>query len=123
LEPKWEWPVVEAFAKGVADRMAREAPDRFTSNMRKAVRGGRIFVDWLRNQRTSTAICPWSTRAKPQAPIALSISWDELRRAKRADPVTVKTVARRLKLADPWPGYFSLRQSFTREAAAKLDAD
>ena len=120
IAPDRDWPVVEAFAKGVARRLVDTAPDRYTANLRKAARDGRIFVDWLRNQRGSTAIAPWSTRAKPNATVAIPVSWDELRRARRADPVTVKT-ARRQLTADPWPGYFDLRQTISQRAAEVLD--
>jgi bifunctional non-homologous end joining protein LigD len=76
----------------------------------------------LRNQRGSTAIVPWSTRAKPNAPVAVPLSWHELRRARRADSVTIKNAHRRFD-GDPWAGYFELRQSLTREAATILDTD
>ena len=120
LAPDWDWPVVEAFAKGVARRLVNAAPDRYTANLRKLAREGRIFVDWLRNQRGSTAIAPWSTRAKPNATVAIPLSWDELRRTRRADAVTIKTARRRLA-ADPWPGYFELRQTLSQRAAEMLD--
>lgn len=122
IAPDWDWPVVEAFAKGTAERLTDRAPDRYTTNLRKAARDGRIFIDWLRNQRGSTAIVPWSTRAKPNASVAAPISWDELRRARRADSVTIKSAHRRFD-DNPWAGYFELRQSLTREAATILDTD
>ena len=118
ITPDWEWPVVEAFAKAVAEHLAAGTPDRYTTNIRKAARDGRIFVDWLRNQRGSTAIVPWSTRAKPDAPVAVPLSWDELRRARRADPTTVKNARQRFD-GDPWAGYFELRQKLPDEAVKK----
>ena len=120
IAPDRDWTVVEAFAKGVARRLVDTAPDRYTANLRKAARDGRIFVDWLRNQRGSTAIAPWSTRAKPNATVAIPVSWDELCRARRADAVPVKTAGRRLA-ADPWPRYFDLRQTISRRSAQMLD--
>ena len=120
IAPDWDWPVVKAFAKGTAERLADRAPERYTTNLRKAARDGRIFIDWLRNQRGSTAIVPWSTRAKPNASVAVPVSWDELRRVRRADAVTVRNARRRFD-GDPWAGFFELRQSLTREAATMLD--
>ena len=120
IAPDCDWPVAEAFAKGTAERLADRAPERYTTNLRKAARDGRIFIDWLRNQRGSTAIVPWSTRAKPSASVAVPVSWDELRHVRRADAVTIRN-ARRHFDRDPWAGFFQLRQSLTREAATMLD--
>ena len=116
-----EWPVVKAFSHAVADALVRSAPDRFTTNMRKDVRGGKIFVDYLRNERGSTAILPWSTRAHDQAPVAMPLSWAELAEATRSDAWTIDTAPARLAV-NPWPGYSAIRQSITRTIAAKLDA-
>ena len=69
---------VSAFARTVAAHMAERAPDRFTAKMTKSRRKGRIFLDWQRNTRGATAICPWSVRARPGAPVAMPIGWDEL---------------------------------------------
>ena len=93
-----------------ARRLVDTAPDRYTTNLRKAARDGRIFVDWLRNQRGSTAIVPWSTRAKPNASVAIPLSWDELRRARRPtrSPSRMPTDA---STAIRGPGYFELRQT------------
>ncbi|MFC3712824.1 DNA ligase D [Sphingoaurantiacus capsulatus] len=78
LAPKHDWEAVKAFAKNFAEEMAGAHPDRFTSKMSKAGRAGRIFIDWLRNQRGATAIAPFSTRARLNAPIAVPVSWREL---------------------------------------------
>ena len=63
--------------------MVAAAPDRFTAALSKAKRGGKIFVDYLRNQRGATAVMPFSVRARPNAPIAVPISWDELSEAEK----------------------------------------
>ncbi|MDO9488739.1 MAG: non-homologous end-joining DNA ligase, partial [Sphingomonadaceae bacterium] len=78
LAPTHDWIAVKAFAKGFAETMAGEHPDRFTAKMSKAGRTGKIFIDWLRNQRGATAIAPYSTRARLNAPIAVPVSWREL---------------------------------------------
>ncbi|HVU30400.1 MAG TPA: non-homologous end-joining DNA ligase [Sphingomicrobium sp.] len=78
LEPEAEWDEVEAFAKGFSTALADAAPERFTVALPKAKRRGRIFLDYLRNHRTATAIMPWSTRAREGMPVAAPVSWDEL---------------------------------------------
>jgi len=98
------WPELKAFSKSVAEELARRAPDRYTAKLAKASRGGRIFVDYLRNGRGATAVAAYSTRAKPNASVAVPLAWEELSPSLRPDQYTVKNVRRRLeKLArDPW---------------------
>jgi bifunctional non-homologous end joining protein LigD len=79
--------------------------------MSKAKRRGRIFVDYLRNQRGSTAIATYSTRAKAGAPIAVPLTWSALGKVENAHPLTITTAMKSLSRAkDPWPGYHKLRQ-------------
>jgi bifunctional non-homologous end joining protein LigD len=79
LTPDAAWPAVKDFADRFARALAAAEPDRFTATMTKAKRKGRIFIDWLRNQRGATAIMPYSARARAQAPVAAPVSWTELR--------------------------------------------
>jgi bifunctional non-homologous end joining protein LigD len=79
LTPQAEWPAVKDFADRFARALAAAEPDRFTATMSKAKRKGRIFLDWLRNQRGSTAVMPYSARARSGAPVAAPITWNELR--------------------------------------------
>lgn len=78
LTPEAEWPEVRSFAKRFCDALAEADPDRFTTALPKAQRKGRIFLDWLRNQRTATAIMPYSARARPGAPVAAPLTWNEV---------------------------------------------
>jgi len=78
LEPEREWPEVKDFAERFARAAAAAHPDRFTANMKKATRSGRVFLDWLRNQRGATAVMPYSARARTGAPVAAPITWAEL---------------------------------------------
>ncbi|HLL58755.1 MAG TPA: DNA ligase D, partial [Allosphingosinicella sp.] len=78
LTPQAEWPEVKDFAQRFCVALATAEPDRFTANMAKAKRTGRIFLDYLRNQRGATAIMPYSARAREGAPVSAPISWDEL---------------------------------------------
>ncbi|WP_375188347.1 DNA ligase D [Sphingobium yanoikuyae] len=79
LTPTAQWPVVKDFAHRFAMAVAQADPDRFTAALAKAKRTGRIFIDYLRNQRGATAVMPYSARSRPFAPIAVPLSWEELR--------------------------------------------
>ncbi|MEI4469687.1 DNA ligase D [Frigidibacter sp. MR17.24] len=79
------WDSAKIFAQLLATVMSEAAPDRYTATMSKAAREGRIFIDWLRNERGATAIAPFSVRARPGAPVAVPLAWDELSRLRRAD--------------------------------------
>jgi bifunctional non-homologous end joining protein LigD len=114
------WDELKQFAKSVADTMGREQPDRYLATMSKAKRRGRIYVDYLRNQRGATAIASYSSRARDGAPVATPLAWDELTARTRADMYNVTNLPKRLaKLShDPWENFFSPKQSLTREIQA-----
>jgi bifunctional non-homologous end joining protein LigD len=78
LTPSAEWPEVRTFARNVCAAIAEADPARFTIALPKPKRKGRIFLDYLRNQRTATAIMPWSARARAGAPVAAPLAWKEL---------------------------------------------
>ena len=78
LTPEAEWPAVKDFADRFAQAMAQAEPDRFTATMSKAKRKGKIFLDWLRNQRGATAVMPYTARARAKAPVAVPVTWAEL---------------------------------------------
>lgn len=69
----------KAFAKAVSEAIRSEARDRFTTTLAKKARGGKIFIDYLRNGRMATAVAPWSPRARPGAGIAFPLSWDQVK--------------------------------------------
>lgn len=104
LVPKAGWDAVKAYAKGVAEAMSRDEPDRFVAVATKAKRGGRIFVDYLRNGRGSTAVAPYSTRARPGAAVSMPVEWDELDQLAGAAAFTVANAPTRLAHLDrdPW---------------------
>ena len=79
LTPSAQWPAVKDFAHRFAMALAQADPDRFTAALAKAKRTGRIFIDYLRNQRGATAVMPYSARAREFAPIAVPLTWEELR--------------------------------------------
>jgi bifunctional non-homologous end joining protein LigD len=117
------WDDLKQFAKSVADTMAREAPDRYLATMSKAKRRGKVFVDYLRNQRGATAIASYSTRARAGAPVAVPLAWNELSTRITPDMYNIENLPKRLdKLsADPWDGFFSARQSITRKMMAAFE--
>ncbi|WP_036258719.1 DNA ligase D [Methylocapsa aurea] len=115
LKAKAEWPTVKAFTKAIADAMAADSPGRFVSKITKAKRRGKIFVDYLRNQRGATAVAPFSTRARPGAAVSMPLAWDELTSGIGPAYFTVGNTPTRLAAlsADPWEGF--------RAAAAPLE--
>jgi bifunctional non-homologous end joining protein LigD len=78
LTPSAEWPVVKDFADRFCRALAQAEPDRFVATMSKAKRVGKIFLDWLRNQRGATAVMPYTARARSGAPVSAPVTWAEL---------------------------------------------
>jgi bifunctional non-homologous end joining protein LigD len=99
LEPAAEWPQVHEFAKSFCTVLAATAPERFTVALPKPQRRGRIFLDFLRNHRTATAIMPWSARARARTPVAAPVTWEELKDIDRSDAFTIADVETLLKRA------------------------
>lgn len=120
LTARTEWPEVKAFCRAFAESLASEEPDRFTANIRKANRKGRMFIDYLRNERGSTAIAPYSTRSREGAPCAVPVGWDEVTELDRANGFSLSEAAARAAGPDPWPDYFSIRQSITKKILASV---
>ena len=89
LDASVEWPTVTDFAERFARAIAQAEPERFTANIRKVAREGRIFLDWLRNQRGATAILPYSARARDGAPVAAPIAWEELETIEGGNVFTI----------------------------------
>lgn len=120
LERRHEWDEIKQFARAVAEASARERPDRFTAQISKAKRQGKIFIDYLRNGRGATAVASYSTRARQGAAVAVPISWDELSAATTPDRYTVETLPRRVAelSRDPWEGFERARATLTPEMCA-----
>ncbi|MBN8921190.1 MAG: DNA ligase D, partial [Rhizobiales bacterium] len=98
------WDAVKTFARDLASAMAADDPSRYLATATKAARGGKIYVDYLRNSREATAICAYSTRARPGAPVSVPIAWTELGSIGSANRYTVLNLAQRLARLkhDPW---------------------
>jgi len=125
IAPGPGWSDCAAFARGVADGLARERPREFLATASKAERSGRIFLDWLRNARGATSVTPYSTRARPGAPVSTPLRWDELEPRLRSDRFTVRNLRRRLSSLreDPWAGYGELRQRLPAAGAPEARAE
>lgn len=116
-----DWREAKAFTRALAEAMVDSAPERYTAQLRKSARKGKIFIDYLRNDRGATAIAPYSSRAREGGTVALPVSWDELGRNLDPTRFTVATVpALVAKRADPWAKLPHLRQSITVAAKREL---
>ncbi|NLS27906.1 Multifunctional non-homologous end joining protein LigD [Sphingomonas sp. S2M10] len=93
LVPQAEWPAAKSFCERFARALAQAEPERFTANLKKASRTGRIFIDYLRNQRGSTAVLPYVARARANAPVAAPVTWTELRTISSAAAFTINDAA------------------------------
>ncbi|WP_331654427.1 DNA ligase D [Aminipila sp.] len=105
LKPVVTWDAFHDFAKGVAEVMEQKWPDRYTSNVRKAKRSGKIFIDWIRNGRGATSIAPYSIRARRGARVSMPISWDELD-IVAPDGIHMADALIRINENDPWKDFF-----------------
>ncbi len=98
------WDEARDFSRETAREMAADAPERYVAQSRKALRAGRVFIDYLRNVRGASAVAPYSPRARPGAPVACPIRWEELARVRSGGQFRLAGMARRLAhlRSDPW---------------------
>jgi bifunctional non-homologous end joining protein LigD len=108
-----DWDEVKTFSKQLSEELAALEPHAYTTNMSKAARKGKIFIDYLRNDAGSTAIAPYSTRAKPNATVAMPVEWKDLP-SVRSDQFHVGNAVRHIegRQRDPWQGMPEISQSF-----------
>ncbi|MFW5824475.1 MAG: DNA ligase D, partial [Marinobacter sp.] len=116
VEPEWGWDPMKSFAQGIAQAHARNDPKRFTTNMSKSKRKGKVFLDYLRNGRGNTSIARYSTRAREHATVATPLRWDELSEKATSNRYTVTNLRRRLSAlkGDPWEGYEQARNTIPK---------
>ena len=113
LEPKLGWDEVKEFTRRIAEMLARARPDLFTAKISKQRRPGKIFVDYLRNSQSASAVAAFSPRARPGAGVSVPLAWDELEaKTDLRARFNVRNVAARVK-EDPWAQYWTVRQSIT----------
>jgi len=121
IVPKQDWNFVKDFSNSVAQSMVRAAPERFTATMSKSQRKGKIFIDYLRNARTASAVCAYSPRARSGAPVSMPVRWEELSEDVRSR-FTIRNTYDRLKQLrkDPWQDYEAARAPLTKAMLNKL---
>jgi len=116
-----DWPVVKAFARGLAEKMASDLPDVYTTNMAKRKRAGKIFIDYLRNDHAATAVMDYCVRSRPGAPVAVPLTWDELNGLESADAFRIADVLKRRRQAAAHLRAISgVRQSLTKSIIATI---
>ena len=120
VDRRYGYPQVKAFAKKVAESLAAKTPTRYLTRISKAERRGRIFIDYLRNDATSTAVAAYSTRSRAGAPVATPVTWDELTPALDPAAFNVNTVPARLAKigGDPWREMGKVRQGLPAKSGA-----
>ena len=114
-----DWPAAKTFAKEICRRLAADQPDRFIMTMSKKDRGGRIFLDYLRNDRMATAVAPLSPRAREGATVSMPVDWPQVRAGLDPKRFTVRTAPALLRKNLPWKDYAKSAMPL-RQAIQKL---
>jgi bifunctional non-homologous end joining protein LigD len=112
LNPGCAWPQVKDFAHAFAAAVAQAHPLEFIATASKAQRGGKIYLDYLRNSRGATSVASYSLRARSGAPAAVPIRWNELSKLKSGHDFDIRSTPTRLARlrSDPWAGIDDVRQ-------------
>jgi bifunctional non-homologous end joining protein LigD len=122
-----DWPTAKTFAQVVCVQMAADSPQRYLTTMGKKARAGRIFLDYLRNDRMATAVAPLSPRARAGAPVSMPLNWKEVRRDLNPLRYTLRTAPALLERSRSWSDYHaaarSLRAAVTRISTRTVAAD
>jgi bifunctional non-homologous end joining protein LigD len=122
IKPELEWDEVKEFTRRIATTLTKARPDLFTAMISKDRRPNKIFVDYLRNSETASAIAAYSPRARPNAGVSVPLAWDELDDTDIRGRFNVQNIRERLKSlgADPWADYASTRQRITAKMKKAL---
>lgn len=116
LDQSQTWKEIEDFTSGIARNLARLDPQTFVATASKARRKNRIFIDWLRNKQSATAIAPYSLRARPEATIAMPVSWRTL--GSLESPRSFRAQSFKPSRRDSWRDFFNIRQHISAGALA-----
>jgi bifunctional non-homologous end joining protein LigD len=123
LVRRLSWDELREFSRGVAEAVVRDDPARFLTSASREEREGKIYIDYLRNSWSASAVAPYSTRSREGAPISFPLAWEELGPGTRPGDFTVRTVPERVRSgADPWADFGTVRQSITRGMLEKVEA-
>lgn len=120
IQRRLAWESLKGLTRRIAEDIAHAAPTRFTTNMAKRARKGKIFLDYLRNGRGATFVAPYSPRARPGALVATPVSWNEVEDGLDPHQFSVASVTRRLQAPDPWADFFEIKQALSRGKLARL---
>jgi len=123
LVRRWGWEEIKSFTHSIALRLVHEAPKQFTAEIPKAKRTGRILIDYLRNQRDATAIASYSPRARPGAPVAIPLDWDELDPGGKPLGWNVRNAHERLAAPDPWADFEASRRPLAKKTLDLVHVD
>jgi bifunctional non-homologous end joining protein LigD len=107
------WPVAKNFAHIICAQMAQDSPRKYLDTMSKSQRVGKIFLDYLRNDRTATAVAVMSPRAREGAPVSMPIHWAAVRSGLNPKKFTVRTAPKLLRASKPWTEYDAAARSLT----------
>lgn len=118
IEPTLPWDDIKQFTKQVAVSLEQRFPKLYTSKVTKATRQDKIFIDYLRNQRSATFIAPYSTRIADEPTVSMPIHWNELRELKQANAFSIDTSLQAPMTA--WPEFFEVQQKVTKNLLAML---
>jgi bifunctional non-homologous end joining protein LigD len=123
LEPLAGWDDVKAFAKAISSGLAKHLPERYIDVMTKSKRGGKIFIDYLRNGYGATSVAAYSTRAKPGAPVSMPLRWNEVTPDLDPGTFTLETVPKRLHRLrhDPWAELAKIRQTISPDMQRQVE--
>src|SRR5215469_3372782 len=99
------WPEAKALAREICERMAADSPEKYLTTMTKKERSGRIFLDYLRNDRTATAVAPLSPRARPGAPVSMPLQWTQVRKGLDPGRYTLRTAPPLIARSKAWQDY------------------
>ena len=105
IKTKMTWRKFRKTARDIAMLMETKWPDKYTSNIRLKNRKGKIFIDWVRNTRSSTSVAPYSIRLRDKCAVSMPIKWSELDKVK-PDDITIEEAIKRLKRKNPWEDFF-----------------
>jgi bifunctional non-homologous end joining protein LigD len=120
IQPQQEWPAIKEFAHQIALNLERQQPSLYLTKMSKAARKGKIFVDYLRNERGATSVALFSPRARAGAPVSMPLKWSELEDPQRPVFHVADFESWKPRLSkDPWKKFLSLKQSLSAESSRK----
>ena len=127
IQPHFHWDAIKAFTRAVAQSMQHDNPERYIATASKTARKGKVFVDYLRNDHTATAVTAFGVRARPGAPVAMPIEWEDLTTDLHPADYTIRTSLAHVKAwkRDPWTEFFKLEQDLPQAVleALKIPAE